>query len=297
MDYLQSDLITEHIQEQYGRIKGALKQYRRGSLTRDDCRRIINNAIWDGYFRFIQKELKFNFNYRVWDDFLNEFNKFEQNVPLTEATGESWLNSQQWDDINKAWVPASASDRAQTLRLMQAFHIPPEYHTPIPDNIPLPHTRVHPSGGDLCVSTTISFKCEADGGLLECDAPCGKTFTLKNNLGLEAVITIKEVFSEPKEILHNRAFADYRGEGYIEGYTEMNFQRRNPELYIRLEDGKVDRMIAFLSNEDWHVYNRFPMWQDYFHWMQFYQTMFEKAIDSFFESFKNAGDDILTAQT
>ena len=77
----------------------------------------------------------------------------------------------------------------------------------------------------------------------------------------------------------------------------MNFQRRNPELYIRLEDGKVDRMIAFLSNEDWHVYNRFPMWQDYFHWMQFYQTMFEKAIDSFFESFKNAGDDILTAQT
>ena len=284
MDCLQADTVTENIEKQFSKFPRIWRQYRRGVLSSSDCRERIQNVIWDGYFKYIQEFFTFNLTQCLWDDFLEEYRKAEKGIPLVDSDGESWLCLRQWDNVRKMWIPASVSDRTQVLRLMRAFHIPPEYYTPLPVGTPKPNMQAHPSGlGNS--PATISFECEDDGGLLSCAAPCGRTFTLKNNLGLEAVIIIKEVFSEPKEVFHNRAVASYRGEGYVEGYTEMSFQREDPKLYIGLDEGKVYRLIAFLSTTDGRAYRQYPMWQDYFCHYSTIDDIFEKVLDSLFDSF------------
>lgn len=292
MDYLQPDIVKEHIKEHFSYFSQIWRQYHRGCLSSDDCRREIENIIWKGCFFYINEALTLNFNQHVWDIFLEEYRKIEQGILLTELHDISWLNSKQWDETNKIWVPASAADRTQALRLMQAFRIPPEYFVPLPDDTPIPQIRCRPSGGESCVNSALSFECVDDGGLLSCKEPCGKTFTLKNELGLKAVITIKEKFPEAKEILHNRASADYRGEGYVEGYTEMSFQREDPSLYIQLWRGKIDGIIVFISNVDNYAYHQYPMWQDYFSYLASRQAIFIKVVDGFLEDLLRLRGDI-----
>lgn len=285
MDYLQGDAVTKNIEKQFKAAQGIVRQYHRGVITLEDRHNAVYNIFRNGYFKYVEESFRFNLNQRVWDSFLEEYHMTEQGIPLDELKGESWLNSKQWDDVNKIWVPASASDRAQVLRLMQTFHIPPEYYTPLPEDISVPHVQSHPSGGNPCTSVTISFECKDDGGLLSCGDPCGKIFTLRDKLGLEAVITIRDIFSEPKEVLHNRAFASYFGEGYIEGYTEMSSQRQDPRLYIGLWKGKIDNFIAFISDADNRAYRRCPIWQDYFRYCETNQAILNKMLDSFLSEF------------
>jgi len=283
MDCLLADAVTEHIQKQYARFSLIWKQYHRGFYGKDNCLQEIRSVIIDGLFNY-QGLPRFNLTQHVWDDFLEEYRMTEQGIPLPVSKNENWLNSTQRGEVNKTWIPASASDRMQALRLIQAFHIPPKYYAPLPDDTPVPHRWRHSFNEDHCINATIPFRCENDEELLSCDTPCGKTFKFKNELGLEAVIAIKDIFPEPKEILHNRASASYLGEGYIEGYTEMSAKRQDPRLYIILSDGRIDGFIAFLSSADECAYRQFPLWQGYFHSQATKNAIFEKVVDDFFES-------------
>ena len=137
-------------------------------------------------------------------------------------------------------------------RLYGLVSFPPECTPPLPSHMIVPERQVtHTYNGcDTCV---IGFRCINDDGLSRDPDPAGKTFTLANDLGLKAVIT-----------MHN---ADL-GEGYIEGYTARI--RKDPGIRILYaDDGHITGLgITAYWDDDLPAYRSFPLWQDYFSWLK-----------------------------
>ena len=163
---------------------------------------------------------------------------------------------------------------------MQAFYdagyFKPRQHPEgmaVPDLVPV--HAYHSSG----VMGT-HFTCVDDGGLLTDKSPVGKTFRLKNDIGLEAVLKIKEDrrnadrngmdFDEMVSSSSAGMFvlkAEFLAEGFIEGYTASE-RKHNPEILIRLKNNKKEIFwLAYWADaEDFEAHRKCPVWQEYYAW-------------------------------
>ena len=137
-------------------------------------------------------------------------------------------------------------------RLYGLVSFPPECTPPLPEDIIVPERQVTHTYNN-CDTCVIGFRCISDGGLSRDPAPAGKTFTLENDLGLKAVIT-----------MHDTVL----GEGYIEGYTARI--RKNPGIRILYaDDGHITGLgITAYWDDDLPAFQAFPLWQDYFSWLK-----------------------------
>ena len=127
------------------------------------------------------------------------------------------------------------------------------------------------------------------------DNPVGKTFKLKNDLGLEAIVTIKEdrrnrnrngmdfdeqVFSS--DGCTAAVFAEF-----LEGYTAKE-RTGNPEILVRHQN-KGDRIcwLAFWrDSSDEKAFSDYPLWQNYFDWGSKKAFKQKQLLASFFNEFK-----------
>lgn len=104
----------------------------------------------------------------------------------------------------------------------------------------------------------VEYNCVDDGGLVNDDAPIGKTFTLVNDIGLRAAVKIVEKREPPFNLFEcdkdNYApLGRYLAKGFIEGYTVFGEEvpdDKIPGIVIRMdENGEIVKLGIFPYTE------------------------------------------------
>lgn len=158
--------------------------------------------------------------------------------------------------------------------MLDRFHIPPELFTPFPEGLLDPDEELLHRYHSVD-QMGVKFHCMDDGGLLADPDPVGKTFRLRNDLGLEAVLTIKEdrrnenrngmdfderIYVTPQGFYCLKA--EFLAEGYLEGYTAKE-RSCNPAFLIRTDGYKVDWLAWYENADDRRARQAFPLWQEF----------------------------------
>ena len=308
-----SEEIDETIQKAYAEFARIMKNHRRGLLSEDSTHIDMDQIFYENSFDYIRDR-----GFRIFRETSDAKKRYKEEwelwkrgeTPLCDQ-GDEWLFYDNLDDIydDKSWLdvirsfkyygldtsptetPASPYDKIQIFRLLDAFQIDlaPSY-LERPEGMASPDRYITHTynGGNKIV---VGFQCVDDGGLLADISPTGKTFRLKNDLGLTAEITIKEVRA-PEERFGMDEVDDYAprgtylGEGYIEGYTATE-QRRLPEITIRTDDnGRIVKLgTSQVWEDDLKAFSEFSLWQEYFCWMGAADEQDQRNRYDFYERF------------
>ena len=278
---------------EFNRIGNA---YRRGFLDGSRFSLRMEQALNHGFWIFLRDNgIELCINEANYQTFVKEYRSYFDGVGNEEQSQHSWFC-----DRDDPAGEASANDKKMIFYLMGKYRLGPDYFEPIPEDIPRFNIRgIHQyrSAGVYCTD----FSCVDDGGLLADDHPVGKTFRLKNDLGLEAVLTIKEDRRRGDrrgmdfdEQIHDSSdggtsvgLAEFLAEGHIEGYTARE-RTGNPEILIRPTDcGKsISRLAYWRDPADEKAFLSYPLWQRYFEWDSKNAIKRSQLLAPFFNEFK-----------
>ena len=273
---LTGQLVEMKIEKVFDTFRKAADRFWKGHITRDECERVMREEFFTVFLQlFSDNDLKLCLNKTNYPQFVREFETFQKKENPADSNHIPWLY-----DVSDTPCEANENDQKQFLYLMETFHVTPDYFAPVPDRIPDPGiVPIHPYRFPIY---GIHFNCIDDGGLLSDSSPVGKTFKLKNEFGLTAVLTIKEDrryidrsgmdFDEIACYSNGLSCivkADFLSEGCIEGYTACE-GRESPEILIRLKDkgSKVYWLAYKEDRNDCRVRREYPLWQEYYNWTQ-----------------------------
>ena len=289
---LTDELVETAVKKAFDEFSKVGEAYGKGYLTPDDFQQYMLRSFNRVGF-FDQNHIELRLNEENYAQFAHEFREYRNGIRLIDPRHLPWLYYSGGDRRE-----ATANDQRAFFHMMEAFHLAPAYFEPLPKSITAAHiTAVHQYTGAGVYGT--DFNCIDDGGLLTDANPVGKEFHLKNDLGLEAVVTIKEdrrhgsrsgldfdeiVYPTGKGIA--AALAEFLAEGNIEGYTAKN-RTCNPEILIRLGDhGKrIDWLAYWMDSNDHRACREFPLWQEYFQWREKKGIERENMLSRLFDEF------------
>lgn len=264
---LTKELVDVTIDKTISQIREYGEEYKAGIRDVEECFNLMYDAFTNGFFGLLQGNSLYieisEFNY---EQFSNEYYVYKKGELSERTNHHAWL-------YVKSGVASEATlqDQRQVFYLMKNYHLLPEFFSPIPNNIVRPN-KIYLHGWHKVNGYGIHYYCIDDGGLLLDPNPIGKTFRLRNDIGNEAVLTVKEDrrfeqtekhFDFDEDILcflgHK---ADFLAEGYIEGYTAKE-RKENPDVLIRIQNGKVFWLSYLEDTSDLEAYYEYPLWQDY----------------------------------
>ncbi len=286
-------------------FQNIVRQAKRGYLTDDDVFRLIDWKVQETVGDFLRiRGFHYGFSSKGWEKFVDEYRLWSAGKEIDRTVGESWffydnLDNPNMNDDEKGWLEisrrsrvynastlrtdseASSADKAQFFRILDTFNIPLEYFKPIPENVPTPNRHfVHMYTG--CTYYTIAFLCVDDGGLSSEADPVGKQFCLKNDLGLQAHLTIQEVRTKEAmskyETDEDDSFplGQYLAEGWIEGYTTD----RHRKVVIRTDaEGRIVKLGFACDRDDEKTMDTYPLWQEGFELYRQKLILWRSAID------------------
>lgn len=292
---LTTESVKDTLEKTFQEFNHIGESYRRGFLNDSDFLYGMEQALYRGFWSFLSANgIELRINEANYPSFAKEYRACFDGVDEEGHSQHSWFC-----DRRDPTGEASANDSRMIFNLMGKYHMGPDYFEPIPEDIPrysLHGIHQYHSAG-VCGT---DFNCVDDGGLLSDDRPVGKTFRLKNDLGLEAVLTIKEdrrngnrsgmdfdelVISSDKgtEVL----LAEFLAEGYIEGYTAKE-RTGNPDILVRLQNkGKQVCWLAYWrDSNDEKAFLDYPLWQSNFDWDSQKILRQRQLLAPFFNAFK-----------
>ena len=270
------------------------KACRRGLINEETGRQEVTKVFLKVFMGlFSDHHLELRINNKNYSLFAKEFQAYQNGTHVPDPDHMPWL----YDHENGS-CEAAEYDQRQFFDLMERFHVTPEFFEPAPDGIPAPDiVPVHQYRNTGVYGT--HFHCINSEELLSEEHPAGKTFRLRNELGQEAVLTIKEdrrtqdrEGMDWDEIVTSAkdgpviVKADFLAEGHIEGYTAIE-RTCNPEILIRLNDkgGTVGWLAYWSDNNDWKARNEYPLWQAYYDWLGKKEEKGNEIIGSIFNEF------------
>lgn len=262
---LSKALLEARIEDTLKALRRIGDQRRKGYLTEDECRRLTEHYFWTGAWKLLDEaQLRLNVTAQNYSRFRQDRLNHSEGRALSEPDCGDWLTVDS--DPRRT---ASREDRELVLYLLDRFQLPPEFFAPIPERVICPNWTCAHTWHDVSAMRT-EFVCTDDGGLLTDPAPVGKTFRLVNDLGLEAVLTVKEdrraENAQTDPALNARRIQDdvFLTEGYIEGYTAKNRSCKRPEIRVSLGKEPVLLLDWYDNSDDARARFAFPLWQDYF---------------------------------
>ena len=227
------------------------KKHKKGWLIDEEKEGEFNRIFYEGFYKLLEEHgLYTGFNDKSWVKFNDEYILYKEGKQPDSSLSDYWL---RYDDS----VEASALDKASFFKLIDAYFIPIEYFTPVPEDYvkPLHHFTMYGNG----MSGAIEFYLVDDGGLFSDSNPSGKIFTLIDDKGLKAELNIIRLATK-EDNNNNRFVAKYIGEGTIEGYTSM----RKREISIsEIDKNNMTYLYLHIENDDLDTFYEFPLWQDY----------------------------------
>ena len=253
MDAILSEAeVSENIEKCIGIIRKIGLRWSRGMMTDREALDAADDSLRKGFVLFLEdKGLRFRFDSRKYSAFLEDHKHFESCGEPLEDIGTPWLMSPGPSGRGQREAAAPA-DRAAFFRLMKAFHIPPHYFLPPPDDTPSPLSVSTWFPGDrLRVWELWTNGTVADGGF----SP-GEHVILVNSYGQKADLLIT------KGAFRDRFTGSdtYSGIGVIEGYTSQ----REREISITALNGQVGCLTTVIERDDLDAFNSYPLWQPFF---------------------------------
>ena len=254
---LKDERIQENLRlcsEEYRRVR---QLFDRGTLTprerRDMCARIFRER----FYEFIHTS---GLEYRVTAENAGRFQREYLTREITD--GPEWLFSIGADSKR---TEAEPEDHRAFLAVADAFLLPAEYFLPFPEGVvkPLFRARVY---GTTSYPSTIDLTGGSDGGMASDPAPEGKSCILTDRYGLKAELTVDSSTDSPVRSIH--------GCGAMEGYTS----RREREMTVFFNKGTV-MLHTVLNLDDMQASRDFPLWQDYYLWLDNYQAMMDEVLE------------------
>ncbi len=254
---ITDEALTVHIQNSFQKLRKIGELRRKGFLTEEEVTGEVMEILRQDFYGFLsEKGLSLRLNRSAencWLRFTDDYCLWKNGKNPNSKRGSIWLASQEGD--GKKDIEASASDKTQFFRLMDAYQIPPAYFEPLPVGAACPDDHAGYLPSDLIVGWEIWTD---DGGLLTKDFPLGDTLILTDHYGLKSRIRITEHPADGPEKARQKNDAEYIGTGTIEGYTTS----REREIHIHLKNGAIHFLSASWDNDDRAEYERFPMWQE-----------------------------------
>ena len=257
---LPEAMVNETIRKCYMQLADKAFEYAYGFATREDFYVLARNTLYGTNARNFAEfsSLRFRFNLGTWERAQEDYKAWRRGESPCSTKGEPWL-------VTGTSNEACALDKIQFFRLLTAFHVDLDFFEPVPAAIVDPgKEHVHTYHGSEAVR--IQFHCVDDGGLLSAQDPCGRTFELRSDKGLRAVLRIKDANGTylPQINTFGSCF-DYRCEGWVEGFTAKD--RGDSDIYIMLsESGTIENLGLFMNGRDYGAYSSYPLWQNYLKW-------------------------------
>ncbi len=269
---------TNHIYEAFGllvkindeSIKKTFGNYRKGFITEDELKWTIRKT-FDAYFMFLWGQgIRTRLSSKTWSGFLSDHEIWLKKMLLSGGDETPWLVSRSTN--SGVFQAASGVEKELFFKIMEICQFPVMYYEPTPEHIPIPDMRITTYGsGNI-------WDIVDDGGLVGDPAPIGKTFILTDKYGLKTSFVIQQQGLDDR-----RNECDYFGYGTIEGYTS----EKPVKIKIYLQDGKVDDLRVeidhSLQHEHNHVFESFPLWQDYLERIKKKNSIYENCAEKFFE--------------
>ncbi len=273
------------------KIIGLAEDYRNGIITESD------------YYDQVDHQLMLAFS-----DFNREY-----------FGSKMWRKETQdtFQEGYKAWLRGEKTEKfgdGNTLfELIKYMNIPLEYYSTVPDNIKVPFVFIINSttDGKRTPVWTVPYRCINDGGMFSDNDPAGKEYVLSNTIGLKTNLKVlscrpgssREIMdpenrmklAEKKEKADNaKKTKVYVCTGNIEGYTakERKDGQKEALIYIfRYEDDQVINMTLYPSKQDEEALHSYPLWKEYYEWLDAKNELKKKAIMAFKdrkEEFRNS---------
>ena len=282
---------TETIFKDFRRIG---EKYWGGYLTEETAFQEIVRRFNDVFPKlFSDNHLKLCLNDTNYPIFVKEYENYKTGSESKDESHIPWLF-----DVSDEQCEATESDQRKFFDLMTRFLVTPDYFEPYPDDKSSPNVVPIHQYRDSGVYG-IRFNCIDDGGLLADESPVGKTYTLMNDMGQEAVLTIKEDrrgidrndldFDEIVTATEQGLIvvkAEFLAEGFIEGYTARE-REQNAEVLIRLKDRgtKIYWLAYWQDSNDSKAFFEYPMWQDWFGWCEEKDMKLRRILSSILKSY------------
>ena len=232
--------------------------YKRGINTKEESYQRMEISIHESFWKLIRENnLKLCLSEANFPYFCKEFENHVKGDTSDNQDHISWLY-----DVAEEKCEASLNDQRLFFDLMEKLRLTSDYFEPLPENIPsFDVYQIHQYAFEGIYST--NFNCIDDGGLLEDETPIGKTFRIKNELGLNAVVTIEKKDSKYHET-STRTPVEFTATGYIEGYTAIE-RTCNPEITIWIgKDKRLPWHLTFWMNgNDSNARSQYPLWQEF----------------------------------
>ena len=305
---LSNEKVNQCVDEAFLIFQDIWERFNYGEYTDDEFWNRMGETHYNYFYGFLQKNgLRTVFNAKSWLRFLDDFSLWSDKGHPNSSVGEPWLLDDNLDDHieDKTWLKvvrsardyglpancfedeASIYDKSQFFILMKAFHITTDYFEPMPEGIIAPDKHWKHAYNDGC-TYVIGYNCVDDNGLLSEEDPVGKTYTLKNDMGLKAIVKIIE--DRRKQDRTNidcddfSPLGEYLAEGYIEGYTAI--ERSYPKIVIRTDGkGTITHLGTFECWKDSNAFCQYPLWQEYFEWCSMKENLKRKILSELFDSF------------
>ena len=211
------------------------------------------------------------------DQFIQDYSQWPNKSISPSDSSLEWLWSDASESPEKAcWVPAAPQEKDLLLQLFSALFIPAEYLKLAPPDTVCPFVYASDSHNpEIVIPCVIN-----DDGLLSHQSPAGHHFTLTDKYGLKIFLCVQ---SEKRDFLHHPKQPDgYWLEciGSIEGYT-TNLPR---PISLYINNGEIYRIKYQAEPEDHSLFHSYPLWQNYFRYLDHQKSTFEKMIKGIFTS-------------
>ncbi len=272
---LSQDELNENIAMTIETMNRLYKKLSQGFTIEEEVRRELSIIFHDHFDSFLQnKGVQPCINFSNWELFINDRRAWEGGSAEFSTSANPWLIYTHLFPEKEENLPygyeATNKDKISFFKLLDAFFIPDEYYLPYPSGIIVPddHHNYHHSGNAHYIGPDIWI---SDDDLLSGNAK--DTYTLVDHYGLKAVI------SDVKHIVEENGRQYYSGEGTVEGYTSD--RRRKIQVWVR--NGKIHTLFFDLSDDDWDVYNHFPLWADALKHKERKNQIYQQYMDSLFE--------------
>lgn len=260
---LTDDVLNGAIERAHARFRKNCAFYQKGLIGPDELRDANVKVFSGGFFDFLRGNSRFGGDAVVppllilvtpasWERFCEDYAMWKAGELPQSEKGLPYLRCKRAcpEKGIAEGQEASAADKAQFFRMMDAFLTPPEYFEPLREGCPVPFKSFGVYGtGDL---VHVQFFCADDGGLRAAGTgAAGRWFVLTDRRGPRAEL---EILDAPE-----RPGGEFRAVGTIEGITlprrreiEVSF-REPPEVWLR----------THIERDEQDVFASYPLWQEY----------------------------------
>ena len=271
--------LEEHIRASRERCRRIFGSYRMGRLTDSELDSRLYAEAHAGFEEYVwNRDLEWRLSEAGWSRFLEERGLWREGKEPVCDRGAAWL-------VFRRGGEAGASDKAAFFRLMEAFCVPEGYFRPFREGGVRPnwHPRMYGTG----MNAVIWFSLTDDGGFAHAEDPVGRTFTLTDDLGLRAEISVLRQVPEEANRGNNVFEAKYSGVGTIEGYTSERSRR------IDISGLRGSRVSFWLSvgNDDLEAFNAFPMWEEYHRYVREKDRLTKARIEAMMDLCRGAPEE------